>query len=73
MQVIVCECHTPEHHILFEYEDGQVCIQVHLNNLSFWERLKYLFGFKTKYGEYDTILLKKEDVEKILKAFEEKE
>jgi len=77
--VLICECSSDEHQYLIyyaedEYPDGQkipsVYIHPHLITYkSFWKRLvaatKYLFGHRTKYGNWDEFLLKPSDADKL--------
>lgn len=60
---VVCECHSPDHIIQFSHMDdmdgNEICwVQVQLHQYrSFWTRLvvaiKYLFGYKSRYGHWD--------------------
>ena len=49
-------------------------MEIHLAKLSFWDRLKhdikYIFGYRCMYGDFDEVILKKEDVHKIEKIVE---
>lgn len=54
-----CECYTPEHTVRFTYdpEDGILSMDIHLRKWEFWKRVwiavKYVFGYKSKYGDFD--------------------
>jgi hypothetical protein len=73
--IIICECHSTEHQIIFKYDDDvdkswdMVYVDIHLNSWSFWKRLKYgikyIFGYKCRYGAFDEIIIKPEDADKI--------
>jgi hypothetical protein len=49
-------------------------MEVHLAPLGFWDRvvngLKYIFGHRSKYGDFDDMILKKEDAWKLEKIVE---
>ncbi len=67
-----CDCGTPDHifRIMYftdskEAEDDYLFCSVHLTRGSFWRRLKnglrYIFGFDSRYGQWDEVLLGKEE------------
>ncbi len=63
-KIYTCDCHSLEHQIAFWYddEDQTLYIQPHLfTHQSFFKRLwvgiKYAFGYKSRFGEWDEILL----------------
>ena len=77
-ELFLCECHSPEHQLIFSYDKNtiseeifdEVYCHIHLNDSrTFWERLKYglkyIFGYKSKYGAFDEIILDPNDWEKM--------
>lgn len=70
-EIFVCDCHSREHQIVFEYEldDNMVYCHIHLTNYSFWDRLKsgirYIFGYKCRYGHWDEFVWRAEHAEKL--------
>jgi hypothetical protein len=56
-----------------EYPDGtkinMVYIHTHLNKNPFWKRLmygiKYIFGYKCRYGAFDEFIVNPKDADKI--------
>ena len=82
-ELVLCECGSMEHQIVFiwfdDNEDNEVFAQIHLNTeKSFYERLvsgiKYIFGYKSKYGNFDEIILSSTHIEglkKVIKKLEE--
>lgn len=77
-ELFVCECNTLDHNFIFSdipdinesYEDSGPYLHVHLNpKYSFFERiklaLKYIFGFRSRFGDYDEIILKPDDLIKL--------
>ena len=78
-ETLICQCNSIEHQISFTWiEDkeleGEVYMEIHLAKLSFWDRLKhgikYIFGYKCMYGDFDEVILKKGDVHKLEKVVE---
>lgn len=70
--IILCECSSREHQIIFEYdnEDNLVYCNIHLVKYRFFKRLKeglkYIFGYKCKYGNFEEFVLKKEHANTLL-------
>lgn len=64
-KVVFCVCHNKEHQLVFtkNEEDGLVYAEMHLTKLRFWKRLvlgvKYIFGYQSRYGAFDEIVLDK--------------
>ena len=68
----ICECHSLEHQYVFWYdeEDDVLYCEPHLTtHKNFFKRLwigiKYAFGHKAQYGDWDEFSFKKEDLEKL--------
>jgi hypothetical protein len=74
--VIICDCHSTEHQMVFYYSDDDnipmVYIHTHLNKKPFWERLKYgikyIFGYKCRYGAFDEFIFNVDDTHKLQKV-----
>lgn len=89
-ELYVCDCGDVSHQFIVSwYPDDEdwndlLYFQVHLNQSNgFWRRLwdaiKYVFGFKCRFGSFDEILVNKYDakrlknsLEKFIKANEKK-
>jgi hypothetical protein len=62
-KVLICSCNSPEHQMVFMKDNTypEVYVQVHLVKRSFWYRLKYavkyIFGYKSRYGAWDEFIL----------------
>ena len=65
---ILCNCKDSEHMIVLHYMDDEefgkeIYMEYHLPLLPFWSRLllsiKYLFGFRSKYGAYGELIITK--------------
>lgn len=71
-EVMICACHSLEHQVVFWYdeEDDELHCEPHLStNRGFFKRLwyglKYAFGYKSRFGAWDSILFKEEDLTKL--------
>lgn len=75
--IIICKCCSAEHQLII-MQDSQlqeVSIEVHLvTERNFFKRLvaglKYVFGYKCKYGEFDSIILDKNNYQPLKKVVE---
>ena len=72
-----CDCSSTEHMVKisfnFDEDDTYLYLDVLLKperNLfkRFWKALKYLFGHRSRYGDFDEFLFKKKDVEDLRKV-----
>ena len=70
--LLLCNCSSCEHQliVLWNDDDNEVYVNVHLANYDgflerLWHGLKYAFGYKSKYGAFDEIILRKEDADKL--------
>lgn len=69
-----CSCYSIEHTMQWfvNPESGEIHTEVFLNTTDrWWERvwvgIKYIFGYKSKYGQWDSFLLRHEDHAKFWK------
>lgn len=69
----VCECESLEHFMVINYEpdfDDSVYISIHLSHFSLWKRIQmaiaYIFGYKSKYGNFEEILLNKTKLKELI-------
>ena len=73
-----CDCHSPEHLFVLEYfpndedfdEWGTMYMQIHLANWygifrRLWAALRYVFGYRCRYGEFDEVLINREKAREI--------
>ncbi len=62
--LFVCRCFSLEHSFVVSADDEDLFIEVHLASVPFWRRLKnsmrYVLGRKSKWGDYEEILLSPE-------------
>jgi hypothetical protein len=74
-----CDCNSPEHTLRFMYmppykyqnglEEGELYTEVYLQQYRnvfkrIWIALKYIFGYKCRYGHFDCTIIKKEDYQR---------
>lgn len=67
-EVLDCACHSIDHAYIITFDkdfgnENIVYIEPHLTDGGFWHRLKYaikyLFGWKSRYGCFDEIIITK--------------
>ena len=75
-ELFICQCDNVEHQLIFSYfddlDDGEVYVSIHLNpKHGIFKRIKYaikyIFGYRSKYGDFDEFIFKNEDVHKLEK------
>lgn len=74
--ILLCSCYSSEHQIIVHLDEGEdlyppeVYLHIHLVRRSFWYRLKYgikyIFGYKSRYGAWDEFILDKTHVKSLL-------
>jgi hypothetical protein len=70
-EILVCDCNSNEHQIIiyFDEELGSAYLQIHLTKRKFWQRLKagikYIFGYKSRFGHWDEFIFKPEHASKL--------
>lgn len=78
-ELLICQCGSLEHQFSFVWWedkdlDGEVYMECHLTPLPFWQRLKngikYIFGHRSVYGDFDDVILRKEDAHKLERVVE---
>ena len=76
-EVLLCECNSPEHVVVFQYwkndnDYEEVYMAFHLRPAPLKRRIvnavKYIFGHRSKYGEFDEVILKPADYVKMQKV-----
>ena len=82
-EYFVCECEAPQHSFTFHDMtdiDGKwtdpVYINIHMAQCypwykRIWYAIKYVFGYKSRYGDWDTILLKENDLVRLRNLLDE--
>lgn len=73
-EILLCECHSTDHQIIMNHdkEDNIVYCHIHLSSRPFFKRvwfgLKYIFGYKCRYGHWDEFIFKIKDADKMQKV-----
>jgi len=72
-ELFICDCYSPEHQFILMYdnEDNILYLRTHLITYkSFFKRLiigiKYAFGYKCRFGQFDEIIINPEDKERLI-------
>jgi len=59
--LFTCRCGSMEHIFVITADEEDMFIEVHLAPLPLWQRvrqaIKYVFGYRSKWGDFDEILL----------------
>lgn len=71
--LFICQCYNTEHQLIFSYfpeEKEDVYVSVHLiPEYRIWKRIwiaiKYIFGYKCKFGHFDEFIFKRTDADKL--------
>lgn len=70
--LFVCSCHNIEHQLIVSIDDewDEVFIFVHLYPHPLHKRIinaiKYIFGYRSSFGDFDEIMLSKEDTKRLV-------
>ena len=73
-ELFICQCHNTEHQLIFSYfpDSDNVFVSVHLIPNRFlkriWFAIKYIFGYRSRYGHFDEFVFNKADVNKLQKV-----
>jgi hypothetical protein len=82
IDVVICACHSTDHQMVILYSEDiingerypEVYLHILLNKRPFWERvkygIKYIFGYQSRYGAFDEMIIDKKDVDKFKKVVE---
>ena len=72
-EFFVCACHNFEHQFILIYDNDYniIYMQIHLNTCNnIFKRIgiaiKYIFGYKSRFGEFDEFIISADDKERLL-------
>ena len=72
-EIFVCDCHSLEHIYSMWYEEdyNQLYIEPVLSTpdnffLRVWVAIKYIFGYKSVYGPFDSLIINVDDMPSII-------
>lgn len=72
-EIFICECGSTEHQfIIRKFDDEEEAyLTIHLNKKPLLKRIKYafkyIFGYQSRYGAFDEIILNPDDADKLQK------
>ena len=71
-RIFIGDCQSLEHQVIFWYDEDEklLYIEPHLVTYRnffqrFWAGLKYAFGYKSRFGEFDEVILSPESQKKL--------
>jgi hypothetical protein len=71
-ELFICACNDVEHQIIMRYNAdwNEVYASIHLvpeYNIfkRIWKAIKYIFGYKCRYGNFEEFVFKAEDADKL--------
>jgi len=77
-----CQCSSDEHTLKFtldettgDFDDLEIWTSVFLNQYRpWWKRLwvavRYIFGYKSRYGDWDCFIMRGEDIDRMMKMLQ---
>ena len=78
-----CDCYSDEHTLRFHYipnskverfPDQEIYTSVFLSEQPFWKRVvkgvRYIFGYKCKYGHFDCFILRPADTARLIELLQ---
>lgn len=74
-----CQCHGDEHILTFSFwvvsDDPDCYVHIFLNHRRWykriWPAIRYIFGYKCKFGHFDEMILKHKDVSRLRELCQE--
>ena len=73
-ELVICKCENTEHQMIFRTVEGsdEVYVSIFLRPDTWWRRIahgiKYIFGHRSRYGDFDELILRQSDVSKFEKV-----
>lgn len=71
-EIFICSCGSFEHQLIFWYDEDENDIHVYHHIITYrnffkrlWVGLKYAFGYKSRYGEFDSFIFQPEDLDRL--------
>lgn len=73
-ELFICACNSMEHQLIMSYstdeKDKEVYCSVHLKPKRtlferIWKAVKYIFGHRSIYGDFDEFIFKPEDADRL--------
>lgn len=83
-EYMTCECLSNEHTLRYVFcksekpgdDPSEIYTEVYLNDWRPWYKrvwvgIKYIFGYKCRYGHWDTFIMQREEATKLRKLLQE--
>lgn len=74
--LLECKCHSTEHIMLLNKIDDEFYVTIHLSKHGFfkriWHAIKYVFGYRCKYGDFEEIILSDETKKTLISCLMDK-
>jgi len=76
---LTCACHDPEHTIRFVYDEDDIKDPMYIDYClcdnprwykRVWRGIKYIFGFRSKYGHFGEVLIHSDEAKALIKFLE---
>jgi len=72
-EFFLCKCYSSEHQFTFHYneEENEIYVSIHLilhKNIfkRIWVAIKYIFGYTSKFGDWDEFILNYNDRDRLI-------
>ncbi len=76
-EILICDCGSLEHQIVIieDEEDHHVYVEIHIKTYKrflkrLWVGLRYAFGYRSRFGEFDSIIIQQQDHQKLIDLLE---
>lgn len=73
-EIFICSCGSIEHQAIFWYDNDEKTLEVNFHLCNYdnffkrcWVSIKFILGYKSKYGHWDSFIFKPTDEEKLKK------
>lgn len=75
--LVLCDCGTPEHQVIFQYFEDEkpewqlLYMDFHLTNYgnifkNLWTAIRWAFGYKSMYGQFDEFVINPQEAKDMI-------
>ena len=71
-RIFICDCNSLEHQVAFWYDEDEKLLYIEPHLIThdnffkrIWIGLKYVFGYRSRFGEFDEVVLSIESQRKL--------
>ena len=77
-EILICDCSSVEHQMVLRFDDDKdlgrmVYVEIHLVPFAWYKRLwlglKYIFGYKCSYGNFEEMILSSKHAKQIYNLY----